>query len=129
MCSVSSCAANTSVGIQCLQNCSSRTPVQRGEQASPAWWGSTSAADKQRLEASVRHGAIRLGLYTADDRTPSQLAADMDDNLFANILNNPHHRVLHKFLPDNTDDSLPSSVNASATLEGTRKEPGSSCKE
>jgi len=46
------------------------------------------AADKQRLEASVRR-AIRLGLYTADDPTPSQLAADMDDNLFANILNNP----------------------------------------
>jgi len=45
--------------------------------------------------------AIRLGLYTADDATPSQLAADMDDNLFANILN--PHRVLHKFLPDETD--------------------------
>ena len=26
----------------------------------------------------------------------------MDDNLFANILNNPHH-ALHKFLPDKTD--------------------------
>jgi len=62
--------------------------------ASPAWWGSTSMADKQRLGASVRR-AIRLGLYSADDPTPSQLAADMDDNLFANILNNPH-RVLHK---------------------------------
>jgi len=55
----------------------------------------TSAADKQRLEASVRR-AIRLGLYI--DATPSQLAADWDDNLFANILHNPHH-VLHKFLP------------------------------
>ena len=54
------------------------------------WWGYTSAADKQRLEATVRH-AIRLGLYTADDLTPSQLAADMDDNLSANLLNNPCH--------------------------------------
>jgi len=60
--------------------------------ASPSWWGFTSAADKQRLEASVRR-AIRLGLYTADDSTLSQLAAVWDDNLFANILNNPH-RVL-----------------------------------
>jgi len=34
---------------------------------------------------SVRR-AIRLGLYTADDPTPYQLAADMDDNLFANII-------------------------------------------
>jgi len=45
---------------------------------------------------------IRLGLYTANDPMPSQLVADMDDNLFANILNNPQH-VLHKFLPDKTD--------------------------
>ena len=69
--------------------------------ASPAWWGFTNAADKQRLEASVRR-AIWLGLYTADDPTPSELVADMDDNLFANILNNP---VLHKFLPTKTDHS------------------------
>jgi len=55
----------------------------------------------QRLEASVRR-AIRLGLHTTDDPTPSQLVADMDDNLIANILNNPHH-VSHKFLPDKTD--------------------------
>ena len=57
---------------------------------SPAWLGFTNAADKQRLEASVRR-AIRLCLYTADDPTLSQLVADMDDNLFANILHNPHH--------------------------------------
>ena len=64
-------------------------------------WGYTSAADKQRLEATVRR-AIRLGLYTADDLTPSQLAADMDGNLLANILNNPCH-VLYKLLPNNTE--------------------------
>jgi len=56
---------------------------------------------QRRLEASVRR-AIRLDLYTADDPTPSQLAADMDDNLFTNILHNPRH-VWHKFLPDKTD--------------------------
>ena len=49
--------------------------------ASPAWWGYTSAADKQCLQATIRR-AIRLGLYTADDLTPSQIAADVDDNLF-----------------------------------------------
>jgi len=62
--------------------------------ASPAW--GFSVADKQRLDASARR-ATRLGLYI--DATPSQLAADTDDSLFANILNNPHH-VLYKFLPD-----------------------------
>ena len=56
--------------------------------ASPAWWGFTIAANKKRLKASVRR-AIRLGLYSANDRTPSQLAVDMDDNLFANILSSP----------------------------------------
>jgi len=72
--------------------------------ASPAWWGFTNAADRQRLEASDVQRALRLGLYTADDPTPSQLVADMDDNLFANILLNPHH-VLHQFLPNRTDHS------------------------
>ena len=57
--------------------------------------------EKQRLKATVRR-AIRLGLYTADDLTPSQLTADMDDNLFPNILNNPCH-VLYKLLPNNTE--------------------------
>ena len=53
------------------------------------------------LEAFVRR-AIRLGFYTADDPTLSQLATDLGDNLFANILNNPHH-VLHKLLPNKTE--------------------------
>jgi len=69
--------------------------------ASPAWLCFTSTPDKQRLEASVRR-AIRLGFYTCDDPTPSQLAAGMDDNLFMNTVNNLHH-VWHKLLPDKTD--------------------------
>jgi len=50
--------------------------------ASSAWWGSTSAADKQRLEASLRR-AVRSGLYSVDDPSFSQLVEDMADNLFA----------------------------------------------
>ena len=50
----------------------------------------------------IYRAVIRLGLYTADDPTPSQLAADMDDNLFANILNSLHHHVLHKLFPAKT---------------------------
>ena len=48
--------------------------------AAPAWWGFTIAADKQRLEASIRR-AVRSGLYAADDPSFSQLVEDMDDNL------------------------------------------------
>ena len=39
-------------------------------------------------------------LHAADEPTPSQLAADMDDNLFANILNHVSHEFLPEFLPD-----------------------------
>jgi len=66
-----------------------------------SWWGFTSAADKQRLEASLRR-AVRSSLYSVDDLLFSQLVGDMDDNLFAKIQNNPHH-VLYKLLPDKTD--------------------------
>ena len=66
-----------------------------------AWWGYTSAADKQRLEATVRR-AIRLSLHTADNLTPSLLAADIGNNLLAKILNNSCH-VLYKLLPNNTE--------------------------
>jgi len=70
---------------------------------SPAWWGFTSAADKQRLEASFRR-AVRSGLYSADGPSFSQLVGDMDDNLFAKIQHNSHH-VLYKLLPEKTDHS------------------------
>jgi len=69
--------------------------------ASPAWWGFTSAADKQRLEASLRR-EVRSGLYLVDDPSFTQLVVDMDDNLFAKIQHNPHH-VLYKLLPEKTD--------------------------
>ena len=65
--------------------------------AAPAWWGFTSAADKQRLEASIRR-VVRSGLYAADDPTFSQLVEHMDDNLFANIRHNPHHVFTNFYL-------------------------------
>ena len=51
------------------------------------------------LPALVHVGNSNVGLQKLEsvgdyETSPSQLAADMDDNLFANILNNPHH-VLH----------------------------------
>ena len=57
--------------------------------ATPAWWGFTSAADRQRIEAFVRR-CVRLGLYQASDPTLTQLIADNDDNLFRNMLYNEH---------------------------------------
>ena len=48
----------------------------------------TSNALKQLYDGLSGSACIH---YAADDHslTPSQLAADIDDNLFANILNNP----------------------------------------
>jgi len=66
-----------------------------------AWWGFTSAADEQRLEASLRH-AVRSSLHSADDSSFSQLVGDMDDNLFTKIQHNPHH-ILYILLPEKTD--------------------------
>ena len=69
--------------------------------ASPAWWGFATAADKKRIEDFVQRG-VRLGLYLANDPTPTELAIDSDDNLFGSVLYNCHH-VLKQLLPDKTD--------------------------
>ena len=53
--------------------------------ASPAWWGFTCAADRQRLEASIRR-AVR-----SDEPSMSRLVEDSDDKLFDNIRYNPCH--------------------------------------
>ena len=37
----------------------------------PAWWGFTTSADKQRLQAFLRRG-VRLNLYSALDPSVSQ---------------------------------------------------------
>jgi len=69
--------------------------------ASSAWWGFTSAADRQRIEAFVCRG-VRLGLCRASDPALTQLIADNDDNLFRKMLYNEHH-VLKQLLPDETN--------------------------
>jgi len=67
--------------------------------ASPAWWGFATTADKQRIEALVRHG-VRLGLYGDGDSTATQLVEDdADESLFKRIMYNQHH-VLQQLIPD-----------------------------
>jgi len=62
--------------------------------ASSAWWGFTCAADRQRLEASIRR-AVR-----SDEPSMSRLVEDSDDKLFDNIRYNPCHI---NSLPDKND--------------------------
>jgi len=65
-----------------------------------AWWGYTTAVDKQRLEALIRR-AVRVGLYPADGPNLHQLVTDMDDALFARIQANEQY-VLQQLLPAHT---------------------------
>jgi len=68
--------------------------------ASSAWWGFSTAADRQRLCAFLRRG-IRAGLYGADDPDITQIVDDADNKLFRYILSNPRH-TLHHLLPKQT---------------------------
>ena len=52
-------------------------------------------------QATSRSNSVRRAIRL-DDLMLSQLAADMDDNLFTNILNN-HCYVLYELLPNNTE--------------------------
>ena len=77
--------------------------------ASSAWWGFTSATDRQRLEAVIRRG-IRSGLSSSNQLSLAELVEDADDDLFsqvlynnsradsllpmANIIQRPHNRTL-----------------------------------
>jgi len=54
--------------------------------AASAWWGFTTAADRQRIEGFLRHG-VRAGYRRVNEPTAFQLVEDFDDQLF--------HRVQH----------------------------------
>lgn len=64
--------------------------------SSSAWWGFTTAADRQRLNAFIRR-CKRQG-YCATDLELEHLIAEADETLFQKILRNPSH-VLAPLLP------------------------------
>jgi len=62
-----------------------------------AWWGFSSAADRQRLHALLHRG-IRSGLCSSV--TPSLIElAESIDTLFERILHNPYHVIYHLLPP------------------------------
>ena len=65
--------------------------------ASPAWWGFTNAADRNRLEAFIRR-AVRHGYYAHTTPTLSSLCDKADETLFDSIITNSTH-PLHILLP------------------------------
>jgi len=62
-----------------------------------AWWGFTSAADRQCLQALLQRG-IHSGLCSPETPTLTELAESIDDTLFQHIMHTPHH-VIHHLLP------------------------------
>ena len=73
------------------------TVVCRLTYAAPAWWGFTSAEDRQRLQA-VLNRAIRWTLYSSADPSIGQVCRRFDEKLFSTVLNSSDH-VLHSLLP------------------------------
>ena len=62
-----------------------------------AWWGFTTATDRQRLEAVIRRG-IRSGLSSSNQLSLAELVEDADNDLFSQVLYNNSH-VLNSLLP------------------------------
>ena len=65
--------------------------------AAPAWYGFTSAEDRERLEVFLRESK-RAGYCAPATPAFSSMCADADKTLFASIRTDSHH-VLHKLLP------------------------------
>ena len=66
--------------------------------ACPAWWGFTTAHDRQKMEAVIDRG-VRFGFCSTNQAPLAELAATADETLFENILHNKQH-ALHQLLPD-----------------------------
>jgi len=64
------------------------TVVSRLVYASPAWWGYTTAEDRQRLQA-ILNRAVRWGYYGKDDPTVEQICNKRDRDLFTKVIRNP----------------------------------------
>ena len=71
--------------------------VSRLTYASPAWSGFITVTDRQRVDAFLSR-SNRCGFCPPDMPDFDQLLEDADDQLFARILNNPHH-TLYQLLP------------------------------
>jgi len=85
--------------------------------AASAWWGFTTADDRQ-LESVIRRG-IRSGLCAADQTSLADLIEDADDNLFNSILYNNEH-VLNRILSTKTESTYqhrPRGHNRSLTMK------------
>ena len=89
--------------MACRQNASTLSTERSSSPSSPAssaWWGFTTAADRQRLEAVIRRG-VRSGLCDLNQLALNEVISDTDDKLFFQAMYN-NSRVLNSLLPNET---------------------------
>ena len=85
-----------------LHNVFQATVVAKLSYASPASWGLTSAADRDRLEAFLRRSTA-LAFCSATAPTLGTICSGADDKQFAAIALKPFH-LLHHLLPPRRDE-------------------------
>ena len=106
----SSCARSTyaisvlrshGMAVTALQQVFQSVVISRLTYAVPAWWGFTTSADRQHIEAILRR-AVRADLWpsaaTSDPPTFGDLCSSTDDELINKIVTNSNH-ILHALLP------------------------------
>ena len=69
--------------------------------ASPAWYGFTTSADRDRIEAFLRRSE-RLEFRKTGAQSFAEICSTSDDNLFKNIETHQHH-LLHNIMPEAMD--------------------------
>ena len=72
----------------------SRQFIAKLTYASPAWWGFTTAHDRQLMESVIRRG-VRFGYCTSNQAPLAELVAKADETLFKNILHIKQHRSIN----------------------------------
>jgi hypothetical protein len=73
------------------------TTLSKLTYCSPAWWGYTTAGDRDRIEGFLRR-CKRFGYYGAGGPSFAETCSQADNSLLNNVLHNSSH-VLHCLLP------------------------------
>jgi hypothetical protein len=69
------------------------TVISKLQYASPAWWGFTTAMQRDRLEAFLRKG-VKLGFCSANDSDFASISDSADDNFLRSVVANTLHGLL-----------------------------------
>jgi len=101
MYSYSVCTRHHGLPTDALHAVFQPTVVAKLSYASPTWWGLTSAADHDRLEAFLTRSTA-LGFRPATAPTLAKICSEADEKLFTAPALKPFH-LLHHLLPPRRD--------------------------